>query len=315
MSNSSDYGDSHFKDSYTQTYTDKNSNHTIKQEENLINFSLRNQSDECVKKNKNCYNIIDLYSKFRDSLNSSSYHYSYDLIIVVSFGHYIPAGIIDSARLALNVHPSVLPQYRGSSPIYYSILNGDKRTGVSVVELSKGKMDTGKILLQEKVLIAGTENYQQLHDKLATLGSLVLGRVLRNVKDHVLNAEEQTDDNNIVYARKITKSDAKVNWIIDSCAIIDRKYRALTHKIRLHTEFNGENIKLVEMGAPLQHVNTSSKVVPGQVVYYHKMICVRCKDGWVPFKYIIIPDGRPPMSSRQFYLAYLKRNPSAVVFK
>jgi methionyl-tRNA formyltransferase len=122
MSNSSDYGDSHFKDSYTQTYTDKNSNHTIKQEENLINFSLRNQSDECVKKNKNCYNIIDLYSKFRDSLNSSSYHYSYDLIIVVSFGHYIPAGIIDSARLALNVHPSVLPQYRGSSPIYYSIL-------------------------------------------------------------------------------------------------------------------------------------------------------------------------------------------------
>ena len=101
-----------------------------------------------------------------------------DLFVVVAYGQYIPSRIINLApHEAINVHPSLLPKYRGSAPIQWAIANGDRVTGVSIIYLAK-KMDAGDVLRQETYPIGADESSGTLHDKLAVFGSeLLLGAI------------------------------------------------------------------------------------------------------------------------------------------
>ena len=95
----------------------------------------------------------------------------YNLGVVASFGYFVPAPLLSLLpRGAINVHPSLLPKYRGASPIQTALMNGDTETGVSIIEVHPGAWDLGDILGQERVPISSEVMFRGLHDRLAALG-------------------------------------------------------------------------------------------------------------------------------------------------
>ena len=148
----------------------------------------------------------------------------FDILVIVGYGQFIPNEIIKLGKFkAINLHPSLLPQYRGASPIQYSLLNGDKKTGISIIEVID-KMDAGNIILQKKIDIDYEDNYLTLHDKLAILGSSVLIEALNNIENNCVNVNVQ-DDTKATYTKKISKKDGLIDWM-DSAENIYNKIRA-----------------------------------------------------------------------------------------
>ncbi|WP_372794461.1 methionyl-tRNA formyltransferase [Pontiella sp.] len=144
-----------------------------------------------------------------------------DLLIVVAYGQYIPQRVIQLAKYeAINVHPSLLPKYRGSAPIQWAILNGDKETGVSIIYLAK-KMDAGDILRQETYPLGDDETSATLHDKLADLGAELLIEAVNDIRNGTVTRTVQ-DETAMVEIRKLTKEDGKIDWSLPAEQIRNR---------------------------------------------------------------------------------------------
>jgi methionyl-tRNA formyltransferase len=134
-----------------------------------------------------------------------------DLFVVVAYGQYIPSRIIELAPFeAINVHPSLLPKYRGSAPIQWAIANGDQETGVSIIYVAK-KMDAGDILRQKIFPIDSHETSQTLHDKLAVLGAQLLLGAIDDIRTGKVNRTVQ-DESQVVEIRKLAKEDGAIDW-------------------------------------------------------------------------------------------------------
>ncbi len=134
-----------------------------------------------------------------------------DLFVVVAYGQYIPSRVIALAPYeAINVHPSLLPKYRGSAPIQWTIANGDEMTGVSIIYLAP-KMDAGDILRQEKYPVADDDTSAVLHDKLAVFGAELLLKAIDDIRNATVSRTVQ-DERAVVEVRKISKEDAPINW-------------------------------------------------------------------------------------------------------
>lgn len=144
-----------------------------------------------------------------------------DLIAVAAYGQILPKAVLDLPRWGcLNVHTSVLPQYRGAAPIQWALLNGDTETGVTIMKMDE-QMDTGEILAIEKISIRPDDNAQTLHDRLAELGAALL---LRTIPDYVsgkIEARPQPTAG-VSYAPKIKKSDGQIDWTQPAGAIRNR---------------------------------------------------------------------------------------------
>ncbi len=144
-----------------------------------------------------------------------------DLIVVVAYGQYIPSKVIQLARHeAINVHPSLLPKYRGSAPIQWAILNGDTVTGVSIIYLAK-KMDAGDILRQESYPIASDDTSATLHDKLADFGAVLLLKSINDIRKGCVARTVQNEDE-AVEIRKLSKDDGKIDWTLPAETIRNR---------------------------------------------------------------------------------------------
>lgn len=144
-----------------------------------------------------------------------------DLLVVVAYGQYIPQRVIQLAAYeAVNVHPSLLPKYRGSAPIQWAILNGDKETGVSIIYLAK-KMDAGDILRQETYPLGDDETSATLHDKLAVLGAELLLKAVNDIRSGTVTRSVQ-DESRMVEIRKLTKEDGKIDWSLPAVEIRNR---------------------------------------------------------------------------------------------
>jgi methionyl-tRNA formyltransferase len=144
-----------------------------------------------------------------------------DLFVVVAYGQYIPSKVIGLAEHeAINVHPSLLPKYRGSAPIQWAILNGDERTGVSIIYLAR-KMDAGDIIQQATYRIDPDDTSATLHDKLAGLGAELLLKAVDDIRCSRAVRTPQ-DDDQAVEIRKLTKEDGKVDWTLPAETIRNR---------------------------------------------------------------------------------------------
>ena len=147
-----------------------------------------------------------------------------DLLVVVAYGQYIPQRIIKLApREAINVHPSLLPKYRGSAPIQWAILNGDQQTGVSIIYLAQ-KMDAGDLLRQETYPLGSAETSATLHDKLALFGADLLLKAIDDIRNGSVSRTKQ-DESQVVEVRKLTKEDGKIDWSLPA-EIIRNRIRA-----------------------------------------------------------------------------------------
>jgi len=138
-----------------------------------------------------------------------------DLQVIVAF-RMLPEIVWNMPRLgSINLHASLLPQYRGSAPINWAIINGEKETGVSTFFL-KHKIDSGDIIFQQKVIIEEKDNFETLHDKLMTVGSELILKTLKAVEDDNFSKTEQqkliNDPCELKTAPKIFKQNCKINW-------------------------------------------------------------------------------------------------------
>jgi methionyl-tRNA formyltransferase len=134
-----------------------------------------------------------------------------DLIVVAAFGQILPQSILDLPRFGcLNVHTSLLPKYRGAAPIHWAILNDERETGVTIMNMDAG-MDTGATLTQEKTPIGESDNAQSLHDRLATIGAELLVRTIPDYVAGKIAARPQPKEG-ISYAPKIKKQDGEIDW-------------------------------------------------------------------------------------------------------
>ena len=167
---------------------------------------------------------------------------TWDVFALASYGRILPQAILDLPRLgAFNVHPSLLPCYRGATPIQTAIANGDEYTGVSVMLMDAG-MDTGDIVAQERVSIEREENYGSLHDRLAEIGARMLGEVLTASARGAMPHRAQSG------AASITRPQRKEDLLLDltqpAREIVDR-IRALSPQPAARALLHGEVVKVL----------------------------------------------------------------------
>ena len=144
-----------------------------------------------------------------------------DLYVVVAYGQYIPQRVINLAPYeAINVHPSLLPKYRGSAPIQWAILNGDTETGVSIIDVAK-KMDAGDIIRQERYPLGPDETSATLHDKLAFFGAELLLKAINDIRAGSVVRTPQ-DESQAVEIRKLSKEDGEIDWTLPAETIRNR---------------------------------------------------------------------------------------------
>lgn len=134
-----------------------------------------------------------------------------DVIVVVAYGKILPEYVLNFPKYGcINVHASLLPKYRGAAPIQWSIINGERETGITTMYMEKG-LDTGDMILKHAVPIAAEETTGTLHDKLMALGAQTLLETLEQIENGTAPREQQ-DDSQSCYAPMIDKTTALIDW-------------------------------------------------------------------------------------------------------
>jgi methionyl-tRNA formyltransferase len=210
-----------------------------------------------------------------------------DAAIVVAYGLILPQAVLEAPRLGcFNLHGSLLPRWRGAAPIQRAIMAGDQETGVQVMRMEKG-LDTGPVLMSERVTI-GRKTYGELHDELARVGADLLGRALAEVEKGTIVEQPQADFG-VSYARKIEKSEARIDWK-RSARELDWQIRGLSRSPGAWFEAKGERIKVL-LAEPV-----SGSGEPGEVL---SPLVIACSDR--ALKLITVQRaGRAPMEAEAF---------------
>ena len=175
---------------------------------------------------------------------------SCDLFIVIAYGKILPKEILEIPKYGCwNAHASLLPRWRGAAPIQWSLLEGDLFTGVGIMKMEEG-LDTGDILVEEKIKIEVNDNLSTLTEKLSLMSSklvmLAITKLYENIEGNInLTLTKQLNlDREVKYARMINKSDYKLNWKNNASDIL-KKIKALYPLA--FTIFNGKNLKIIKI--------------------------------------------------------------------
>lgn len=180
--------------------------------------------------------------------------------VLVAYGKIVPQSIIDIfPRGIINIHPSLLPLHRGPTPIESVILSGDKRTGVSVMQLAR-EMDAGPIYAQSEVPLSGAETKQELADKLLEIGKTMVLELLPGILEGSIVALPQ-DDSHATYDKLITKDDGKLDFT-KSASLLEREIRAFVDWPKSRTRIAGIDV-IITRAKAFKEVKANSK--PGDV--------------------------------------------------
>jgi methionyl-tRNA formyltransferase len=176
-----------------------------------------------------------------------------DLVLVAAYGRIISEKNLKKPKMGfLNVHPSLLPKYRGPSPIQGAILNGEEETGVSIMLMDQ-KIDHGPILKQKKIKLDQTEYYKDLEEKLACLGGKLLSKTVKEWTTGKIKSQEQ-NHSQATYTKLFKKSDGKVNWK-DSAVQIEREIRAYNPWPGSYSKLDNKMIKFFKAEVQKQTKN------------------------------------------------------------
>ncbi len=210
-----------------------------------------------------------------------------DLIILASYGQIIPKEILEIPKYGcVNVHPSLLPKYRGPSPIQYTILNGDEKTGVTIMRITE-KMDSGPIISQKEIKIDQKEKFENLHDKLAELGAELLIETLPKLFAGKICPQTQ-DDSKASYTKILIKEDGKIDWQKPATEI-ERKIRALNPWPGTFTSLNGKILKVLE--ADLLNYNGKEEI--GEVFLFENKLAIRAGQNSLILQKLQLEGGKP----------------------
>ena len=165
-----------------------------------------------------------------------------DLIVTAAFGQLLPKSLLDAPKhKAINVHASLLPKYRGGAPIHYAVMNGEKKTGITIMYMAE-KLDAGNIISQDEVEILENDIVGEVHDKLATLGTDLLKRTLPTIFNGTNDSIVQ-DDSLATFASNISREDERIDWTEDA-QTIHNHIRGLSPWPVAYTTMDGKNLKL-----------------------------------------------------------------------
>ena len=188
------------------------------------------------------------FPKLRDEAIEEIKKLGSDIFVVAEYGLLIPRAVLDlPAHGTLNVHPSLLPKYRGASPIQSAILAGEKETGVSIMLLDE-EMDHGPVLVQETLSIDDDDSAPTLEAKLGRLGAQLIAVALPQWVAGKHEAKQQ-DHDSATYCTKISRDDGRIDWNLSADEIY-RRFRAYLPWPGIFTEWNGKRLKLTHISPP-----------------------------------------------------------------
>ncbi len=221
-----------------------------------------------------------------------------ELIIVVAYGQILPKDILELPKYGcINIHASLLPRYRGAAPIQWCVLNGEKKSGVTSMQMDVG-LDTGDMLLSAETEIAENDTAEDLHDRLSVLGAQVMSETITLLENGELKPEKQ-DDSLSDYAPMLSKEMCPIDWT-EAARTVHNKVRGLFSWPCATAELNGNIIKI-------QKTALCGKVSgkPGEIVQSDKKLIAACGDGEGVEIKILQAQGKKAMNAAD----YLRGNP------
>ena len=225
-----------------------------------------------------------------------------EAIVVAAYGHIIPKWMIELPRLGcINLHASLLPKYRGAAPIQWALINGEKVTGNTTMQIDPG-LDTGPLLLTQRVEITSDETTETLSRKLSGPGAELMVETLRKLDRGRLRPQPQ-DDSQATLAPMLKRSDGLIDWTLPADRIFGR-VRGLRPWPGAFTAFRGKNLHLW-WAAPASESPTSATPGPeifpvGTVIQSRAGLFAACGDGnWLELKEVQL-EGRKRITGRDF---------------
>ncbi len=208
-----------------------------------------------------------------------------DLMITCAFGQILSQEILDIPRLGvINIHASLLPKYRGASPIHYAILNGEKQTGITIMKTDIG-IDTGDIILQEELAISDTETCGELFERLSVLGASAIEKAVDLIIDGKIEYKKQ-DSDKATLTKMIKKEHALIDWNKDAFTVYNQ-IRAFNPSPVAYTFYNGEMLKIYK--AEVSNGNGLS----GQVIDNAGCLEIACGKGSIKILTLQKAGGKP----------------------
>ena len=239
--------------------------------------------------------------------------YNADIMVVIAFGQILPKEILQMTPYGcINVHASLLPKYRGAAPIQWAVIDGEKVSGVTTMQMNEG-LDTGDMIQKTEVEITPDETGESLHDKLAAAGAALCVETLKAVETHTATFEKQ-GESPTAYARMLDKKLGNIDWS-RSAVEIERLVRGLNSWPSAYTHWDGKVMKIwkakAEPGAGVQAGGTEtekfqgeSQTVAGTVVAVEKdSFTVQTGEGRLKVLQLQIP-GKKRMDADAFLRGY-----------
>lgn len=230
--------------------------------------------------------------------------YQADVFVVAAFGQILSEEILTMPKYGcVNIHASLLPKYRGAGPIQWAIIDGEQKTGITIMQMDKG-VDTGDILLQKEVQIDARETGDSLHDKLAAMGAELIVEALSKIEAGQVVPRRQKDEESC-YAKMLQKSMGKIDWNM-SAGKLDCLIRGLISWPGASTTFRGKNLK-IWAEEPVTEEGFSTQIfeaVPGTVLGVEKdAFYVQTGEGVLRILSVQM-EGKKRMAVKDFLLGY-----------
>lgn len=221
-----------------------------------------------------------------------------DIIVVVAFGQILKKNVLELPVFGcVNIHASLLPRYRGSAPIQWAVINGEKESGVTTMMMDEG-IDTGDMLEKASVELESDETGGSLHDKLSAMGAELILSTLSKIEDGTITRTPQTNENTC-YARMLKKSMGDIDWTMDAVSI-ERLIRGLNPWPSAYTRWNQKTLKIWKAEA----LKDEYEGTCGEVVYRDKnAIYVKTGGGTLSLKELQ-PEGKKRMEVEAFLRGY-----------
>lgn len=218
-----------------------------------------------------------------------------DLIVTAAYGQILPKVLLDEPKFGcVNVHASLLPKYRGGAPIHQAIMDGEEKTGVTIMYMAE-KLDAGDIISQEEIAIEDTDHTGSMFDKLSILGRDLLKETIPSIVSGT-NKRIPQNEEEATFAHNISREQEQIDWNKDARSIFNQ-VRGLHPWPVAYTKLNGENVKLwwVEVG------ESKVQARPGEVVKIHKdRFEVAAGDGNTVAVIELQPAGKKRMSAQDY---------------
>ena len=223
-----------------------------------------------------------------------------DIAVVSAYGQILSSKLLRVPKFGfVNLHPSLLPRWRGAAPIERALMAGDKETGVCTIKMIK-ELDAGPILAKERFLINLDETNSSLSQKLSIIGANQLLDVINNLE---LISEIPQESEGVTYAFKIHKSETRINWNLPG-KIVDRFIRGLSEKPGAWSMMNGSRVKILKS----KYVKLGGKIGQNIISSEKKSsLLIACSEDSVEVE-IIQKEGKKPVSASEFISGYKGKN-------